>query len=122
MSGPSPLMATYPEPPITLVRGEGTRVWDTDGNEYLDWFGGIGVQIELRDDRVVVIIGVVAASTTAVAGSSPFGATKVSSVMCEFQQCDVPKTQVSMRFRNKKVKSHRLFILKNKECPRWLGW
>lgn len=27
--------------PITLVRGEGTRVWDDDGNEYLDFIAGI---------------------------------------------------------------------------------
>jgi acetylornithine/N-succinyldiaminopimelate aminotransferase len=27
--------------PITLVRGEGTRVWDLDGKEYLDFVAGI---------------------------------------------------------------------------------
>ena len=27
--------------PVTLVRGEGTRVWDTDGKEYLDFVAGI---------------------------------------------------------------------------------
>jgi len=27
--------------PITLVRGEGTRVWDDDGNSYLDFIAGI---------------------------------------------------------------------------------
>lgn len=39
----SPLMPTYPEPPITLVRGEGTRVWDAEGNEYLDFLTGLAV-------------------------------------------------------------------------------
>ena len=29
------------EKPLELVRGEGCRVWDADGNEYLDFFGGI---------------------------------------------------------------------------------
>lgn len=29
--------------PITLVRGEGSRIWDTEGNEYLDFATGIGV-------------------------------------------------------------------------------
>jgi 4-aminobutyrate aminotransferase/(S)-3-amino-2-methylpropionate transaminase len=29
--------------PIFLARAEGTRVWDTDGKEYLDFIGGIGV-------------------------------------------------------------------------------
>jgi 4-aminobutyrate aminotransferase len=27
--------------PLELVRGEGTRVWDSSGREYLDFFGGI---------------------------------------------------------------------------------
>ena len=27
--------------PVTLVRGEGTRVWDADGKEYLDFVAGI---------------------------------------------------------------------------------
>ena len=31
----------YYEEPIALVRGDGTRVWDADGREYLDFFGGI---------------------------------------------------------------------------------
>jgi 4-aminobutyrate aminotransferase len=34
-------LALYYEEPIELVRGEGTRVWDSAGNEYLDFFGGI---------------------------------------------------------------------------------
>jgi acetylornithine/N-succinyldiaminopimelate aminotransferase len=39
----APLMPTYPEPPITLVRGEGTKVWDADGAEYLDFLTGLAV-------------------------------------------------------------------------------
>jgi 4-aminobutyrate aminotransferase len=31
----------YYETPVALVRGEGLRVWDAEGNEYLDFFGGI---------------------------------------------------------------------------------
>jgi 4-aminobutyrate aminotransferase len=34
-------LALYYEEPIELVRGEGTRVWDGAGKEYLDFFGGI---------------------------------------------------------------------------------
>ncbi len=37
---PSWLLLYY-ERPIELVRGEGTRVWDSSGREYLDFFGGI---------------------------------------------------------------------------------
>jgi 4-aminobutyrate aminotransferase len=34
-------LALYYKEPIELVRGEGTRVWDGAGKEYLDFFGGI---------------------------------------------------------------------------------
>jgi 4-aminobutyrate aminotransferase len=34
-------LALYYEEPIELVRGEGARVWDGAGKEYLDFFGGI---------------------------------------------------------------------------------
>jgi predicted acetylornithine/succinylornithine family transaminase len=37
------LMGNYARAPICLVRGEGARVWDTDGKEYLDFVGGIAV-------------------------------------------------------------------------------
>jgi predicted acetylornithine/succinylornithine family transaminase len=37
------LMHNYARAPICLVRGEGARVWDTDGREYLDFVGGIAV-------------------------------------------------------------------------------
>ena len=37
------LMPTYPEPPATLVRGDGTRVWDSEGREYLDFLTGLAV-------------------------------------------------------------------------------
>ena len=34
-------LALFYEQPIALVRGEGRRVWDAEGNEYLDFFAGI---------------------------------------------------------------------------------
>jgi acetylornithine/N-succinyldiaminopimelate aminotransferase len=37
------LMPNYGLPAVALARGEGCRVWDTDGNEYLDLFAGIAV-------------------------------------------------------------------------------
>jgi acetylornithine/LysW-gamma-L-lysine aminotransferase len=33
----------YPKQPLILVRGEGARVWDADGREYIDCVGGHGV-------------------------------------------------------------------------------
>ncbi|WP_017625738.1 acetylornithine transaminase [Nocardiopsis chromatogenes] len=37
------LMPTYGVPPVAIARGEGARVWDADGREYLDLIGGIAV-------------------------------------------------------------------------------
>ncbi|MDT9684159.1 acetylornithine transaminase [Streptomyces sp. TRM76323] len=39
----SALADNYGTPRLPLVRGEGTRVWDADGKEYLDFVGGIAV-------------------------------------------------------------------------------
>src|SRR5258708_16338793 len=36
-------MPTYGVPPVTLVAGQGTTVWDADGNAYLDFIAGIAV-------------------------------------------------------------------------------
>jgi acetylornithine/N-succinyldiaminopimelate aminotransferase len=37
------VMATYARQPVEFVRGEGTRLWDAEGNEYLDFLTGISV-------------------------------------------------------------------------------
>jgi acetylornithine/N-succinyldiaminopimelate aminotransferase len=37
------LMSTYARNPVEFVRGEGTRLWDDEGNEYLDFLTGISV-------------------------------------------------------------------------------
>ncbi|MFJ5807233.1 acetylornithine transaminase [Streptomyces sp. NPDC093093] len=37
------MMDTYGTPPLALVRGEGSTVWDEDGRAYTDFTGGIAV-------------------------------------------------------------------------------
>jgi acetylornithine aminotransferase len=37
------MMRNYGTPPIALVRGEGSRVWDADGRDYLDLLAGNAV-------------------------------------------------------------------------------
>jgi len=37
------VMGTYARNPVEFVRGEGTRLWDEEGNEYLDLLAGISV-------------------------------------------------------------------------------
>jgi len=40
---PGPLMATYPPPPVTFVRGRGCWLQDDEGRWYLDFVSGLGV-------------------------------------------------------------------------------
>jgi predicted acetylornithine/succinylornithine family transaminase len=37
------VMQTYRRAPVEFVRGEGARLWDADGREYLDFLAGISV-------------------------------------------------------------------------------
>lgn len=37
------LFQNYGRQPVVLVRGEGTRAWDREGKEYLDFVGGLAV-------------------------------------------------------------------------------
>jgi acetylornithine/N-succinyldiaminopimelate aminotransferase len=37
------VMQTYGRLPVAFVRGEGVRLWDSDGKEYLDFLGGLAV-------------------------------------------------------------------------------
>jgi acetylornithine/N-succinyldiaminopimelate aminotransferase len=37
------VMPTYVRQPVEFVRGDGTRLWDAEGNEYLDFLTGISV-------------------------------------------------------------------------------
>lgn len=39
------LMNTYNRYPIAVVKGEGVKVWDAEGKEYLDFLGGIAVNV-----------------------------------------------------------------------------
>jgi 4-aminobutyrate aminotransferase-like enzyme len=48
-----PAIIQYYQEPIVLTEGKGLRIRDADGNEYLDFFGGIlTVSIGHADDRV----------------------------------------------------------------------
>ncbi|HYS80409.1 MAG TPA: acetylornithine transaminase [Anaeromyxobacteraceae bacterium] len=39
------LTPNYRQQPIAVVRGAGVRVWDADGREYLDFLGGVAVDV-----------------------------------------------------------------------------
>ena len=52
------MMTTYKRLPVTLVRGEGCRLWDDQGKEYLDFFGG-HVVVNLGHCHPVVVQAVI---------------------------------------------------------------
>ena len=37
------VMKTYPRTPLCLARGQNTKVWDSEGKEYFDFFPGWAV-------------------------------------------------------------------------------
>ena len=39
--------------PVVATRGKGSRIWDVDGNEYIDWVSAIGSVIFGYADPVV---------------------------------------------------------------------
>lgn len=52
-----PIMPTYNPPKVTFVRGEGARLYDTDGKEYIDWLAGIAVtSLGHANERVAAAI------------------------------------------------------------------
>ena len=69
-----PLMATYPPPAVTFVRGEGSWLWDTEGRRYLDFLSGLAVT-GLGHSHPVVADAVAAQARTLVHVSNRFGTT-----------------------------------------------
>jgi predicted acetylornithine/succinylornithine family transaminase len=73
LAGPaSPLMPTYPPPPVTFVRGEGCWLWDDAGNRYLDCLSGLAVT-SLGHAHPAVTEALAAQAATLVHVSNLFG-------------------------------------------------
>lgn len=67
-----PLMPTYGPPGVQFVRGEGVRLWDRDGNEYLDFLAGLAV-VGLGHAHPEVADAIAAQARTLVHVSNLFG-------------------------------------------------
>ena len=67
-----PLMPTYGAPAMELVKGEGTWVWDRDGNKYLDLLAGIAVT-SLGHSHPVIADAIAAQARTLLHVSNLFG-------------------------------------------------
>jgi acetylornithine/N-succinyldiaminopimelate aminotransferase len=66
------LMSTYAEPAVTFVRGEGSRLWDDAGREYLDFLCGLAVT-SLGHSHPAVATALCAQSKTLLHVSNLFG-------------------------------------------------
>lgn len=64
-------MRTVKRLPITLVRGQGARVWDTEGKEYLDFVGGWAVN-SLGHCHPVVVKALTEQAQTLIQASNQF--------------------------------------------------
>jgi acetylornithine aminotransferase len=62
-------MPNRPVPPVTLVRGEGSVVWDTEGRQYLDMFAGIAVSA--LGHAHPALVGAVSGQVAKIAHTSP---------------------------------------------------
>src|ERR1700688_2713138 len=54
VNSPSRGTAVYDDGPILLERGHGSRVWDIDGNEYIDFMMSFGALIQGHAHPAVV--------------------------------------------------------------------
>jgi predicted acetylornithine/succinylornithine family transaminase len=64
-------MRTTRRLPVTLVRGQGARVWDTEGKEYLDFVGGWAVN-SLGHCHPVVVKALMEQAKTLIQASNQF--------------------------------------------------
>jgi acetylornithine/N-succinyldiaminopimelate aminotransferase len=64
-------MQTVKRLPVTLVRGQGARVWDTEGKEYLDFVGGWAVN-SLGHCHPAVVGALVEQAKTLIQASNQF--------------------------------------------------
>jgi acetylornithine/N-succinyldiaminopimelate aminotransferase len=84
------VVQTYKRLPVTLVRGEGTKVWDVDGKEYLDFLGAIAV-IGLGHSHPAVVEAIERQAKTLMMVSNYFYTvpqTKLAELLCEVSGMD----------------------------------
>ena len=94
-SSPSRGPANYGEYPIFMQRGQGSRLYDVDGNEYIDWMMGFGaLPLGHADPEVTQAIAEGAAS-----GAHFATATEIEIEVAELLRQIVPNAEV-VRFAN----------------------
>ncbi len=74
-------MPTYARAPVEFVRGDGWRLWDSDGEEYLDFFAGLSVHNAGHCHPAIV--AAVAEQAARFAGSSNLYYSEPAMRLCE---------------------------------------
>jgi acetylornithine/N-succinyldiaminopimelate aminotransferase len=74
-------MGTYPPPPVTFVRGQGSYLWDEEGRRYLDFLSGLAVT-SLGHAHSEVADAICGASRNLVHVSNLFGSQPREDVAC----------------------------------------
>jgi len=84
------VVQTYKRLPVTLVRGEGTRVWDANDKEYLDFLAGIAV-VNLGHCHPEVVAAIERQARTLMLTSNFFyteSQPKLAQLLCEVSGMD----------------------------------
>ena len=95
VNSPSRGAAVYSPGPVVLERGRGSRVWDLDGNEYIDFMMSFGALIQGHAHPKIVEV----VSKTMADGSHFAAATPAESEAAERFQRMVPSAE-AVRFTN----------------------
>src|SRR5581483_10171905 len=95
VNSPSRGAAVYPNGPIVLERGQGSRVWDADGNDYIDFMMSFGALIQGHAHPKLVQV----VSQTMAEGSHFAAATSAESEAAERFRQMVPSAE-AVRFTN----------------------
>jgi glutamate-1-semialdehyde 2,1-aminomutase len=95
VNSPSRGAAVYPNGPIVLERGQGARVWDADGNDYIDFMMSFGALIQGHAHPKLVQV----VSQTMAEGSHFAAATSAESEAAEHFRQMVPSAE-AVRFTN----------------------
>src|ERR1700693_6607440 len=89
VNSPSRCAAVYSPGPVVLERGRGSRVWDVDGNEYVDFMMSFGALIQGHAHPKIVEV----VSETIAGGSHFAAATPAEAEASEGFQRIVPSAE-----------------------------
>ncbi len=95
VNSPSRGSAVFTSGPIVLERGQGSRVWDIDGNEYVDFLMSFGALIHGHAHPTIV-----AAVTDAIATGSHFASSTPAEAEAAELFCRMVPTAEAVRFTN----------------------